>query len=427
VLTVLLAYSRGGVVIAVIVAAAWLGLDRRRLESLLALVLGGGVALAVAGIALALPGITADGQPHSVRVHDGRLFLLVVVTASAVVAFAGRALFRLEPDAVVRRRATAVLFVAIALTCIAGVAAAALHSTGSTNASVAGEHCTQGARRLACGSSDARLDWWKQAWRLFAQKPFEGSGAGSFELAHRLRRADYVRPATEPHDFALQMLGETGIVGFLLFASAVGFAVLAVRRRVRDDAAVALAACALAYLVHILIDVGYDFVAVSAPFFTLLGVLLVDGKVPVGRREPVWAFGSLLLGAAAALSLAAPYIAQRKVDEAVAARDPSLAAQAHSWNPVSILPLLTQAALEEGLGHELKALQFYRQAVDTQPDNPDAWVQLGEFELDVRKDACGAYRSLSEAYTLDRYNPAVSQDGGPLDVARARARRAGCG
>src|SRR5438445_3013679 len=34
-LTVLLAYSRGGVVIAVIAAAAWLALDRRRLESLL--------------------------------------------------------------------------------------------------------------------------------------------------------------------------------------------------------------------------------------------------------------------------------------------------------------------------------------------------------------------------------------------------------
>ena len=199
------------------------------------------------------------------------------------------------------------------------------------------------------------------------------------------------------------------------------------RRRLRDDAAVALAICALAYLVHILIDVGYDFVAVSAPFFTLLGVLLVDGKAPVSRREPLVALGSLLLGAVAVLSLAAPYIAQRKVDEAVAARDPHLAAQAHSWNPVSALPLLTEAALEQGLGHELKALQLYRRAIDAEPDDPEAWVELGEFELDVRHDPCGAFRSLSEAYALDRYNPAVALDGGPLDIARARARRAGCG
>ena len=55
VLTVLLAYSRGGVLIAVVAAAAWLALDRRRFEALLALVIGGGAALAVAGISLALP------------------------------------------------------------------------------------------------------------------------------------------------------------------------------------------------------------------------------------------------------------------------------------------------------------------------------------------------------------------------------------
>ena len=427
VLSVLLAYSRGGIVIAVIAAAAWLALDRRRLESLVALVLGGGGALAVAGIALALPGITDDGQSHSARVHDGWLFLVTVVVAAAAVGVAGRSLLRLEPGPAARRRATLVLLVVIGVACAAGVAAAALHSTGSTTASAAGEHCTQGARRLACGSSDARLDWWKQAWQSFQDKPLAGTGAASFQLAHRLRRAEFTRPVTEPHNFALQMLGETGIVGFVLFACAVGLAVLAVRRRLRDDAAVALAVCALAYLIHILIDVGYDFVAVSAPFFTLLGVLLADGKTPVARREPVWAFGALLLAATVVLSLAAPYVAQRKVDEAVAKRDPELASQAHSWNPVSILPLLTQAAIEEQLGHEQKARQLYRQAVSTQPENPDAWVELGEFELDARNDPCSAYRALSEAYKLDRYNPVVSAKGGALDVARAKAVRSACG
>jgi hypothetical protein len=426
VLTVLLAYSRGGIVIAVIAAAAWLALDRRRLESLLALVVGGGAGLAVAGISLALPGVTDDKQPHSVRVHDGRLFLLAVLVAATVAVVAGRAALRLEPGADTRRRATAFLLGTIGLVCAAGIAAAALHGSGSTNPSAAGAHCTQGARRLVCGSSDERLDWWKQAWQSFEDKPLAGTGAGSFQLSHRLRRTEYTRPVTEPHNFALQALGETGIVGFLLFAGAVGFAVLAVRRRLRDDAAVALALCALAYLVHVLIDIGYDFVAVSAPFFTLLGVLLVDAKAPLVRREPVWAFGTLLLAAAAVLSLAAPYVAQRKVDEAVATRDPELAAQAHSWNPVSVVPLLTQAALEERLGHTLKALQLYNRAVDTQPDNPDTWVELGRFQLDVRKDACSAYLSLNQAYALDRFNPVIATQGGPLDVARARATARGC-
>jgi hypothetical protein len=321
---------------------------------------------------------------------------------------------------------TALLLAAIAVVCAAGIGVAASHSSGSTNLSAAGPHCTQGVRRLVCGSSDERLDWWGQAWQLFEDEPLLGSGAGSFELAHRLRRTDYTRPTTEPHNFALQSLGETGIVGFLLFGSAVAFAAVAVGTRVREDpAAVALAVCAVAYLVHILLDVGYDFVAVSAPFFTLLGVLLASSVAP-SRREVVWAFGSPLLAAAAVLSLAAPYIAQRKVDDAVASGRPALAAQAHSWNPLSIVPPLTEAALEEARGHDLDALRLYRKAVDIQPDNPDAWVELGRFQLATLDDACAAYRTLDHAYGLDRFNPAVATQNGALDVARAKARRQGC-
>jgi tetratricopeptide (TPR) repeat protein len=140
----------------------------------------------------------------------------------------------------------------------------------------------------------------------------------------------------------------------------------------------------------------------------------------------VWALGSVLLAATAILSLAAPYVAQRKVDEAVSRHDPGLAAQAHDWNPVSVEPLLTQAVLEEAQRHNLRALQLYHEAVDTQPDNPDAWVELGRFELDAMKDPCSAYRSLNEAYTLDRFNPVISAKNGPLDRARRKVNAGAC-
>jgi hypothetical protein len=427
-LTCLLAYSRGGVVIGLLLAGAWLAVDRRRLESLAALAVGGGAGVAVAAISLALPGIADDGQAHSVRAHDGRIFLLVVVVAGLLVAAVARFLQRVEPGPESRRRASLALGAAIALAAVGGIAGVALHSGGSTTPSAAGAHCVTGAGRFACSSSDERLDWWKEAWQSFTAHPLDGTGAGSFDLAHRLRRAHFTRPVTEPHNLALQALGETGIVGFALFAAAVAFAALAVRSRLRgrDPALVVLALCLLAYLAHVLIDVGYDFVAVSAPVFVVLGLLLAPSSGTAPRREPVWSLGTLLLAGTAILSLAAPYIASHKVDVALQKLDPSIAAQAHSWNPVAVEPLLVEAALI-GTRDRQKALDLFHQAVDTQPDNPDTWVQLGEFELDEMKNPCAAYRYLNQAYTLDRFDPDVAQKGGALDRARTQVNAHGCG
>src|SRR6476469_2503880 len=96
VLTLLLTYSRFGVALACLAAAAWVVLDRRRVESLAALAVGGGAGAAVFGIALALPGITNDGQPRSVRAHDGWIFALVIIAGAALVAIAARALTHRE-------------------------------------------------------------------------------------------------------------------------------------------------------------------------------------------------------------------------------------------------------------------------------------------------------------------------------------------
>jgi len=425
-LTVLLAYSRGGILIAVLVAAVSVWLDSRRLEALAALVLGGGAALAVFGASLALHGVSSDGEPRSTRAHDGWIFLVVVLVAAVVVALVAWKLVRIEVGRETRRRATFALLALVGVACVAAVAVAAARSSGATSASAAGAHCTQGASRFGCGSTDERLDWWNQALAMFKRRPIGGTGAGSFQLAHRLRRAEYVRPSTEPHNFALQSLGETGIVGFALFAGAVVFAVLAVLRRLRDPAAAALALCLLAFLANILIDIGWDYVAVGAPAFLALGVLLGGPGKRVARREPVWAVGAVVLAAAVCLSFAAPNVAQQKVDQAVASGNPALAAQAHAWNPVSLDPLLTEAAIEQSRGNNPKALSLFRQAVSTQPENPEGWVELGLFELNGLRNPCAAYRSLSRAWHLDRYDPAVALHGGPLDQSRAGARKLGC-
>lgn len=417
-LCVLLTYSRGGLLVFALVALSWLAYDRAR--SALPVLVGGAGGVVVATVSLALPGITDDGTSHSTRVHDGAIFAALVVGTAAVVALvAGRVQL---PARAVR----GLLALAGAGALAAGVVVA-LQSDNSRS----GPHCVQGASRFACSSSDERLDWWKQSLDVWRERPFIGSGAETFGRAHALRRSTFVRATTEPHNLALQTLSETGIVGFALFVGAAVAAAVAVVRRVRreEDAAIALAIVAGAWLAHSLIDIDWEFVAVTGTMFLVLGSLLARPGPPAGRPDTIWAAGAAALVLTAVLSVAAPFVAQRKLDDAAAAPSNAAAAafvsQAHAWNPVSSEILYTWAAYEEARGQRLRALQLYHEAVDTQPDDPEAHAQLGLAELRFG-DTCSAYRDLNDTYTLDPFNP-IAVRGGPLDRTRAAVNRGACG
>jgi hypothetical protein len=90
-------------------------------------------------------------------------------------------------------------------------------------------------------------------------------------------------------------------------------------------------------------------------------------------------------------------------------------------NPLSVEPLFVQGytAPTFARGEELLV-----KAVKLQPRNPDAWVQLGEYELQAGRWR-RAYQALNRAYTLDRYN-ATAVRGGALDRARCRIDPATC-
>ncbi len=445
-LVVVLTYSRAGIAVFALAVGGWLVLGRDRLEGLATVLVATPVAALVAVWAFSRPAITDDLQPYADRVNDGAWFgVLLSVGAAAVAGLAYLAL-RVEVAAGDRRRYAQVVGAALAAAVAIGLAVVIVAKGGTILDEFRGAHgqVSQGKTRFAELSSSNRWTWWKEAWTLFTRAPLGGKGAATFEIARRDVRGNAL-VTSEPHDLPLQFLAETGIVGFLLLLGAGAAGVVAIRSTIRRldaperGAAVALAAGVGAYAVHVLVDIHWEFVAVSAPVFFVLGALVGLGAE---RRVGGGRLGSLAAGAvgvAALYSLTAPYVSGRLVDSAYTALADGRIGQALSdgrtarWlNPLAVDPLQALAdteadrraeALARGDGQvarlaDAAALRRYRQAVALQPENSSTWYALGAYEYYTGRFR-EALHDLDRAYGLDPWGPAGHR-GGLLDQARAK-------
>jgi len=197
--------------------------------------------------------------------------------------------------------------------------------------------------------------------------------------------------ATEPHNLPLQFMAETGIIGFLLFVGLVlagaGALVETLRRLEGEDrlAAAALVVAVFAYVVHSVVDFDWDFVAVTAPAVLVLGLLIAAGRPALPRvrfetRRAILTVAAGALAAAALYSLAAPWLASRRVDDSYAAlargdrpAAASDARSAHNLNPLSVDALIAWGAAEASLGNVAAAGRLYTKAIALQPDNWKPW------------------------------------------------------
>src|SRR5205823_8141378 len=285
VVTLLLTYSRFGVALACVVAAAWVFLDRRRVESLAALALGGGAGAAVFGIALALPGITSDGQPRSVRAHDGWIFALVVLAGAALVAVAALVIARHEVAPERRARIERIAGLAALALALAGLAVSiAFAGRVWSEFTNPGSQLPNSVSHLGSAKSN-RWTWWEEAWHAFTRHPGGGTGAGTFELTNQmLHRAPVV--VDEPHNTPLQFLSETGIVGFLLYLGVAGGALWGAWRARRDPAGLALGLAVAAFFAHGIVDKDWNYVATCGPLLFLAGGLLAHPGSARARQPP---------------------------------------------------------------------------------------------------------------------------------------------
>jgi hypothetical protein len=407
-LALLLTYSRGGILAALVALAIWFALTRARFDGVLALVEAGAPAAIVFGIALLLDGVTKDAQPHSVRVDDGGWFALAAVLGAGV-AFAAAYLVRYRPGP---ERQQLLLRVALGAAIVC-VATGVIVVSASGNPFGAETQVSQGPSRLGEGSLNNRWGWWKEAWHGWVDEPLKGTGAGSFELVHRKYRDSRV-DVREPHNLPLQFASETGIVGLLLWGGAMAAGLLgawrALARLEGDDreAALALGIAVPAFLVHGLLDYDWDFVALSSVVFFVIGFLLAAGRAPIRiGREYAWVAVVALVTWAGLYSIAAPRIAAARVDKAYSQiesgddRAAATAKSAHSLNPLSIAPLEAWASAEEAAGRLGPARKLYVRAVDLQPLNWEAWYQLALFDHGVLDAKPQARREFRRAHELD--------------------------
>jgi O-Antigen ligase len=427
-----LTYSRVGIVLTIVAAVVWLVLDGERLEAVGPLAVAWIVAALVAGVALLLPGISSDSQPHSVRVQDGLLFGAAFVIGAVAIYLALRFVVTRAVDLRLVRAAAAgfgalvVLALVVSVVRAGGPADFVRDRWHEFNNPASAQVANQPGRIVSASSSN-RWRWWQEAWHAFVDHPLKGTGAGTFGLTDRIERRTSLA-VTEPHSAAIQDLSETGIVGLLLVGTFVGAALWGIVRRERTGALTALGLGVLICILHSLVDIDWDYVAVQGPLFLTVGALVTGPVAAPSRRSWLGGAAVFVCALAALYSLISPWLADNRVNAGLDALTSGHRAQAltefksaHAFNPLAIEPLLYRAAVEPFP----KALQLYREARDLEPKNAETWYELGYFELRYLRQPRAAYRDLNQSYTLDRYGPA-SVKGGALDQARCLVDPATC-
>jgi O-antigen ligase len=229
-----LSYSRGAVLAAVIGTALWFVLVPLRLRAFALLAIAGVPAAAVIAWTLKQPALADDNVALAARSAAGhRLGLLLL--AALVVSFAAALVVRFtaerHPLAARRRRGLSIAVACLlALIPVGGVAALAHSSRGFFGEISHGWHeltTPNGAQpgnsasRLTSGGSMQAL-YWHYAIEVFDTNPGLGAGAGAYPVAkQRFQRIP--AEADNAHGYVFQTLADLGIAGLVLSLLAAAF------------------------------------------------------------------------------------------------------------------------------------------------------------------------------------------------------------
>jgi hypothetical protein len=457
---VVLSISRGAVAAAVVGLGCWFVLTPLRLRGLLVLALGAAGGAVIAIWALTHHALSRDHQALAARTSAGHEFgiVLVVVLAAmtAIGVIAAIATERVSLDERTRRWIGTAAVIAVALVPVAVVVALAASSRGLTGevshiwttlTNPNGVVSNSPDRLVNAGNS--RALYWSEAAKVGAHHPLAGAGADAFGTA-RLRYATNPTPVANAHGYVMQTFADFGALGLALnLALLIAWALAALRtvragpagsvarERTEDEriGLLTMLATVIVFGVHSTVDWTWFFPGTTVVALACAGWLA--GRGPVSSRiglaphrkrltaDPVT--GAAAVGIVAVTLIAAWAVWQplRSFDAdasavSTLARGDGAAAltdarTAVSTNPLAVEPLFTLAAIYQGMGQPASARRELEKAVNLQPDNPETWLQLGEFDLDTMDQPGFALAELRRALSLD-----VTSTRAVTDIAVAR-------
>jgi hypothetical protein len=388
--------SRGGAATAIVGVVVFLALCGRRSVALAAIVVAGVGSLAAIAVLRAWPALVNPPLGQSAPGAQGRNAALLILLACVATGLAFALLRRYAGELALDRRAGVALAALAGAAVVAGLAFA--HPVRRFDEfkrppvpSAAGQADFVQSHLLSTSGS-GRWQFWSSALDELGNRPVGGRGAGSFEAwwaAHGSLPA-FVRNA---HSLYLEVLGELGLIGFLLLAGALLTGLIAAARRAlvaqgsERATAAALAAAFLAFAVAAGVDWVWQIAAVSTVGIACLGLAAGSGGglLPrVGRRARA---AAAVAGLALLAAQAFPLLGDLRIgdsQDAVLRGDTKAAIadalSARDLEPWASSPYLQLALVTEQAGDLIAADGWIRQALRRDELDWRLWLVASRIE-----------------------------------------------
>jgi tetratricopeptide (TPR) repeat protein len=464
--TILLSYSRGSILAALVGIALWIAFVPLRLRSLALIATSLVAAAVVAAWAFSQSALSDDRIALAERKDAGLelgLILLAMIVACAVAGYLIQRRAERRPLAEpVRRKIGIAALAGLAAVPVIVLIAFAFSDRGVTGTISDRWHDLTSAdstpqndpgRLIETGS--VRTIYWSRAIDVWEQHKGAGAGAGSFAKA-QLKYRDQPAKAKHAHGYVHQTLADLGLIGLAVSLAALAAWLVAasrtlgLRRHAGDVAwtperlgVAALALVAVVFGVHSALDWTWFVPAVAVTALFCAGWVAGRGPLAGGTAEsaatpavPVLADvrperpsgrarrGALVAVVAvlafallASAAVSQPWRSERKGNDALALAEDgdfagarAAAAEAEDLDPLSLDPYFDRAAIENAAGNKAGARRALERAVQVQPASQEAWLRLGEYQLNELSAPERALPILRAAIYLDPLSPQSTTD-----------------